>query len=54
MTGGVDDPRRHTSGGDAGPFDSITLPHLVDEGYGNETEDCGHILLKSKKMDNFY
>jgi hypothetical protein len=28
---GVDDPRRHTGGGDAGPFDSVTLPHLVDE-----------------------
>ena len=42
---GVDDPRRHTGGGDAGPFDSITLPHLVDEGYGIETEDRGHIRL---------
>ena len=27
----MDDPRRHTGGGDAGPFDSVTLPHLVDE-----------------------
>ena len=42
---GVDDPRRHTSGGDAGPFDSVTLPQLVDEGYGIETEDRGHIHL---------
>ena len=26
-------------------FDSVTLPHLVDEGYGIETEDRGHIRL---------
>ena len=42
---GVDDPRRHTGGGDAGPFNSVTLPHLVDEGYKIETEDHGHIRL---------
>ena len=42
---GVDDPRRHTGGGDAGPIDSVTLLHLVDEGYGIETEDRGHICL---------
>jgi len=42
---GVDDPRRHTGGGDAGPFDSVTLPHLVDEGYGIKTEDRSRIRL---------
>ena len=26
---GVDDPQRNAGGGDAGPFDFITLPHLV-------------------------
>ena len=41
---GVDDPRRHTGGGDAGPFNFVTLPHLVD-GYKTETEDRGHIRL---------
>ena len=42
---GVDDPRCHTGGGEAGPFDSVTLLHLVDEGYGIDTEDCSHIHL---------
>ena len=51
---GVDNPRHHTGGGDAGPFHSVMLPHLVEEGYGIKTEDRGHICLGGKKMDNFY